>query len=120
MTRDEILKSQRILAIGRTFALVDPEDFETLRKRDWQLKRRGNGTLFALTRIKYEHGLQTWYLHHAVCTRAHGPRPGPDWACEAINGDSLDCRRENLRWRRKLALKLEAMRKGLERKRAAA
>lgn len=112
MTRDELVKAQRIIPIGRTFAVVDPEDYEAIRCRDWTLKRTRAGKLIALTRIKNESGLQTWYLHHAICTRAFGPRLTRDQCCQALNGDYLDCRRANVRWRDKMAVKLEAMRAG--------
>lgn len=119
MTREELLSARCVISVGRTFAIVDPEDYDVIRSRTWELKKRANGTLFAQTRIKNEQGLQVWYLHHAVCTRAYGHRASADQCCQAVNGDSLDCRRANLRWRDKMGMKLEAMRSGKARKRAA-
>lgn len=40
----------------------------------------------------------TLWLHREVCRRAHGAPPGPAFVADHLNGDSLDCRRENLRW----------------------
>lgn len=40
----------------------------------------------------------TLWLHREICIRAYGPPPGPKFISDHLNGDSLDCRRENLRW----------------------
>jgi len=119
MTRAELLEARIIISVGRSFAVVDPIDYEKMRQQEWKLAKRSNDKLYAYFDYKNEVGFQRWYLHHAICTRAHGPRPSPLYACEAINGDSLDCRRENLRWTLKLALKLAAMRAGKAAKAAA-
>lgn len=115
MDRKTVLETLCLIPVGRTIALCDKEDFEFLRKWEWKLKRRGSGTLFAYLHYKGEAGFQTYYMHHVVLGRAGLRRPSADYACAALNGDSLDCRRENLMWRPKLELKLEAMAAGRER-----
>lgn len=40
----------------------------------------------------------TYFLHREITIRAYGPPPGPAYVSDHLNGDSLDCRRENLRW----------------------
>lgn len=115
MTRAELVKARCIICVGRTFALVDPEDYDLARMQTWKLGKAGNGRLYAYCFVKNAEGFQKWYLHHLVALRARGPREGgKEMVCVADNGDTLDCRRANLRWRNRMAVKLEAMRKGRE------
>jgi hypothetical protein len=112
MDRKTLRDTYGIIGVGRTFALVDRDDYEYLRKWDWKLRRSYNGRLWAEFLYKSEKGRRVFYMHHAVCTRALGVRPGIEWACVAANGDTLDCRRENLSWRLKSEIKAEALEAG--------
>lgn len=38
------------------------------------------------------------FLHREICIRAYGPPPSDRHLADHRNGDTLDCRRENLRW----------------------
>lgn len=38
------------------------------------------------------------FLRRLICANAHGPAPSEDYVVEHINGDTLDCQRDNLRW----------------------
>ena len=109
MDRKSLRDAYGIIGVSRTFALVDKIDYDYLRQWDWKLRKAHNGRLWAEFLYKGENGRQVFYMHHAVCTRAHGPRPSTDWACVAANGDTLDCRRENLSWRHKGELKEAAL-----------
>lgn len=40
----------------------------------------------------------TVFLHREITKRAYGPPPSGAHISDHKNGDSLDCRRENLRW----------------------
>jgi hypothetical protein len=118
MKRSELLASRCIIPVGRTFAVVDPIDYDLAMTQVWKLGRSGKNRAFAYCFYKNADGFQKWYLHHFVATRAYGPRPSKEHLCQALDGDPLDCRRENLRWRDKMGMKLEAMRAGAAKARA--
>lgn len=95
MNRKELLSAYGIVPVGkRTVAMVDAVDAPIVFKFEWRLK----SSKFRPTAYTRDANGRVFYLHHCVCAEANGPRPSPDHVCEALNGDSLDCRRENLRW----------------------
>lgn len=95
MTRKELLRAYGIIPVGkRTVAIVDAIDAPQALRFEWRLKAHK----FRPTAYTRDSNGKVFYLHYSVCTEQNGPRPSPDHVCEAINGDSLDCRRENLRW----------------------
>jgi len=112
MDRKTLLAAYPLVGVGRCVALLDHADYNYIRQWKWELRKAANGRLYAQFLYKGEQGRQVFYMHHAVCTRAYGPRPNTDWACVATNGDTLDCRRENLSWRLKMELKDEALEAG--------
>ena len=88
-------------------ALVDYEDYAWARQHTWGycLSKQGDGRsekFYAKTRIKTGPGCRDreWvYLHKAILQRAKGPPKHPAYSiADHRNGESLDCRRENLRW----------------------
>lgn len=92
------------------YALVDEIDLEWARVWKWghthgsgqkivdetgHVFQRSHGKVYA----KRSHGRNgTMYLHVEITKRALGPRPFAGAISDHLNGDSLDCRRENLRW----------------------
>lgn len=38
------------------------------------------------------------WLHREICRRKEGEPPSPEHVCDHLDGDSLNCRRENLTW----------------------
>lgn len=96
MDRKELLSAYGILPVGhKTVALIDIEDMPAATRSAWKLK---TNRYRPIAWTKCERTGKVYYLHHSVCARAHGPRPSPEHVCEALNGDSLDCRSKNLRW----------------------
>lgn len=96
MNRKELLAAYGILPVGRkTIALIDIVDLPAATRSEWKLKANKYRPIAWATDTRTG---KIYYLHHSVCARAHGPRPSLEHVCEAINGDSLDCRSDNLRW----------------------
>ncbi|MDE2426233.1 MAG: HNH endonuclease [Elusimicrobia bacterium] len=86
-------------------ALLDVEDLEWARQWKWgavHSRLRFSGT-------EKWYARRTWrgtsiYLHLEVLARARGPAPTRRHVIgDHRNGDSLDCRRINLRWATQLA-----------------
>lgn len=65
--------------------IVDPEDLPLLRSRAW--KAHGNKAQY----FKARFGRQVYYLHRLIAGA------GPGQIVDHVNGDTLDCRRSNLR-----------------------
>jgi hypothetical protein len=112
MNRRELMQAYGLIPCGKFIALVDIEDYAYVRAYEWKPHRRGNGNVIGYLRYKNADGLKTYYLHHTICGREHGPRPSADYACELINGDGLDCRRANLKWTLKSELKARYIAQG--------
>lgn len=94
-------------------ALISPEDIERARQWKWchtygsggriadkatltgAIRRGANPDKIYARRTTRD---KTLWLHREVCFRRWGPPPGPAYVADHLNGDSLDCRRENLEW----------------------
>lgn len=54
--------------------------------------------IYARRAIHTPYGNRTIWLHRQICERAYGPPPSHLHVADHWNGDSLNCRRGNLRW----------------------
>lgn len=86
-------------------ALVDPVDWEWARRYRWGFRvsnprLSGHEKVYAVRTVWQPQGpCFTSYLHKEVVLRALGPAPTPAHTIgDHRNGDSLDCRRDNLSW----------------------
>lgn len=98
-------------------ALVDEEDLAWSRQWKWNhttgsggriadiayltgAKKRGVNTdkVYAKRSTRAQGRAVSLYLHREICLRAYGQPPSDRHVADHLNGDSLDCRRENLRW----------------------
>lgn len=93
---------ERVEAIS---ALVDEEDYDWARRWTWgytmsRLCEYGHVEKFYARRCDREGGARrTVFLHKAILLRAVGEPPDRFHVIgDHRNGDSLDCRRRNLRW----------------------
>jgi hypothetical protein len=95
---------------AQTWAVVSKEDYQWALSHRWCLvikKSRRNPLKIKKYMRRavaiYSGGVRvktvTVYLHLEILRRAVGEPPGPDFVIgDHRSGDSLDCRRENLRW----------------------
>jgi hypothetical protein len=84
------------------FAVVDIDDYEWAMQWKWKAQK-SQGTkvkwyLVRTTRLPGRRNVKYW-LHKEICTRAHGLPPSPkEQIADHEDGESLNCRRTNLRW----------------------
>lgn len=86
-------------------ALLDPVDWAWARRHKWgfvtsKLRKNGREKFYACrTRCLPDRTYVRVYLHKEVILRACGPPPTPAHTIgDHRDGNSLDCRRANLRW----------------------
>lgn len=84
-------------------ALLDPVDHEWALQWKWGFRtsrmRKNGREKFYAARTVWAQPCFTVYLHKEVVRRSHGNPPTPAHTIgDHRNGNSLDCRRENLRW----------------------
>lgn len=87
------------------FALVDAVDYEWASRHLWSFCQARMGRSSQLRKYYARRTCNvggrraTVFLHKEVLLRAVGPHPRPEFTIgDHRNGDSLDCRRSNLRW----------------------
>ena len=95
----------RVLYLDNTAslrALIDEEDFVWAQQWLWTSTPNSTRSKFYATRNTREAGTRRQikvYLHKEVLRRFEPEPPTPQHTiCDHKNGDSLDCRRANLRW----------------------
>lgn len=84
-------------------ALISPEDVRWAAQWRWGYKwpagiKASIGRVYACRQIRISGKKVTLWLHREVCWRANGKPPSERHMADHWNGDTLDCRRENLRW----------------------
>jgi hypothetical protein len=84
-------------------ALVDEDDYLFFSRWLWLPRERRKKVYLARSSGVYNGSGRLYvvsiYLHVEILTRAKGPPPTRTRnICDHINGNSLDCRRQNLRW----------------------
>lgn len=89
-------------------ALISPEDVNWARQWLW-CHTYGSGArlknmqkcydkIYARRCTRAGGVAKTIFLHREITIRAYGSPPSPLHVSDHLNGDSLDCRRVNLRW----------------------
>lgn len=91
----------RRIAVGskaQYSTLVSDEDYLAVIKFKWTYLRSKRGALY-VRRCTWKGEVKTTImLAHFILERAEGPRPEGHTSDHWLNGDTLDNRRENLRW----------------------
>lgn len=82
------------------FCVVSFDDFVWASQWAWYPKPSKNGKkLYACRSARISGRYFSVYLHKEICFRATGMPPSPRHIiADHMNGNSLDCRRSNLRW----------------------
>lgn len=82
------------------FVLLDGADLEWARKWRWHWRKDKRNKKFYATRSTWEDGRRkTLYLHVEVLRRSKKKRPTAlHRISDHIDGDTLNCRLDNLRW----------------------
>lgn len=81
------------------FALVDPVDYDWATQWNWRAQpSRSVHKLYASRTTRINCKAVRLYLHKEILKRFSLPPSAAHCIGDHMNGDSLDCRRENLRW----------------------
>lgn len=88
------------------FVVLDEEDYAWAVRSVWRPKPDKHGRKFYAVRnadVGADRGANrrqaSLFLHKVICLRRHGPPPSPRHTiADHKNGNSLDCRLNNLRW----------------------
>ena len=81
--------THQIPLVGGGHALIDPCDYFLADQYKW--RPGGTDNSYAVALVRDGKSVKTTYLHRLVMAA------GPGEIIDHINGDPLDCRRENLR-----------------------
>lgn len=93
----------RIYADDRAelYVVVDAEDYPFFSRWRWDFRFNSTGKKLYLRRRRFfsQYGCEWCWLHVEICRRHHGDPPTPAHTiADHWSGDSVDCRRDNLRW----------------------
>lgn len=85
------------------FVIVDLIDYNWMSEWMWYKKKSQRTAGHRVKWYAYRTGRQcgvrvSLYLHVLITARAWGPRPSTRHVSDHRNGQSLDCRRDNLHW----------------------
>jgi len=80
--------------------VIDEEDYLWASQWRWGINPTKNKKKLYVRRTgRYAGRFISIYLHKAICLRAHGMPPSPSHIMsDHKSGNTLDCRRDNLRW----------------------
>ena len=99
LSRKEAFRDHKPLLVAEGkhnyFAWVDKEDWLWAHRMKWRTHRWFKGA------DPVARNREGAYLHREIARRAYGDPPSSEHVCEFLNGDRLDCRRENLVWTHK-------------------
>lgn len=87
--------------MAQVYAVVDQDDYEYFSRWKWDYKISRGGKKIYLRRSAGNSTIKRSpiYLHVAICSRANFLPPSEEHTyVDHINGNSLDNRRDNLRW----------------------
>lgn len=90
VTQPEIVADYGVIPVGASnYAIVDPEDFERLKKYKWHVHRFGS-TYYAAREVKSKNSTFHVYMHRQIM---HTPRGK---VVHHINGNGMYNRKKNL------------------------
>lgn len=85
--------------LAQTWAIVDAEDYQFFSRWRWEARTWRGKTYYARTYSYSHRGRMSLYLHKEIMLRWQPVPPSPQHTIvDHRNGNSMDCRRCNLRW----------------------
>lgn len=88
----------RLRDVERVFEL-DPEDCEWAFRWNWKLRANSRGKIWYAVRTTKWRGIHVnVWLHREIMLRTGERPPSIKHKCDHKDGNSLNCRRNNLRW----------------------